>query len=248
MPRTDGAASTARGRLTFRPRLLTTAFAVPALAVLLGLGIWQLQRMVWKETLIQTVVDRTNAPAVPLPSGKVLGQSDVAALEFRRVRVTGDLQHGSSMELLNRTLDGRVGVHVITPLVRLDGDVVLIDRGWAPPEVSSGGGAPDVERAEIEGFVRAFRVPGRFVPENEPGRDLWYSMDAAEMAAAAGVEEVVPVYVAVVPVEAAGGFPRAVAPGVNLRNSHRQYAITWFGLAAGLLAVFAVFHTRRTDV
>lgn len=238
----------AKGRLIFRPRLLTTAFAVPVLAVMLGLGIWQLQRLAWKETLIQTLEDRTNSLAVPLLAGEILQKSDIGTLEFERVRVAGDLQGALSMKLLNRTLDGRVGVHVITPLVRPDGDVVLIDRGWAPPEVSSGSGMLDVDRVDIEGFVRTFREPGRFVPENEPERDLWYSMDAVEMAAAIGVEEVVPVYVAVAPVDAASGFPRAVAPGVNLRNSHRQYALTWFGLAVGFVAIFVVFHTRRTDV
>ena len=248
MARADGAVVTAKGRLIFRPRLWTTVFAAPVLAVLLGLGGWQLQRLVRKEALIQTLEDRTSAPVMPLPAGEVLTRSDVAALEFRRVRVTGDLRHGAAMKLLNRTLDGRAGVHVITPLVRPDGDVVLIDRGWAPAELPSEGSVPDAERVDIEGFVRTFREPGRFVPDNEPQRDFWYFMDAAEMAAAAGVGDVVRVYVTVAPVEAADGYPRAVAPAVKLRNDHRLYAITWFGLAAGLLAVFAVFHTRRSDV
>ncbi len=239
---------TATGRLIFRPRLWTTVFTVPVLAVLLGLGIWQLQRLAWKGALIQTLADRTEAPMVELPSAGDLWQSDIAALEFRRVRVTGDLQHGSSMKLLNRTLGGRVGVHVITPLVRPDGDVVLIDRGWAPADLPTGGGELDVERVDIEGFVRMFREPGRFVPDNQPQRDFWYFMDAAEMAVAAGASEVVRVYVTVAPDDVAGGYPRAVAPLVAPRNDHRQYAITWFGLAAGLLGVFGVFHTRRVDV
>ena len=245
MPRADGVPAAVKGRLIFRLRLWTTVAAVPALAVLIGLGVWQLQRLAWKETLIATLEERTAAAAVALPAAADLARADLDDLEFRRVRVSGALQHAAAMPLLNRTFDGRVGVHVITPLVRPDGGVVLIDLGWAPPDYE----APATpEQIVVEGFVRLFRPPGPFVPDNEPERGQWYAMDAADMAAPAGVAAVAPVYVTLAPAAAMEGYPRAEMPAVNLRNDHLQYAITWFALAAGLIGVFVVFHTRRVDV
>ena len=38
-----------------------------------------------------------------------------------------------------------------------------------------------------------------------------------------------------------GGWPRGGQTVVTLRNDHLQYAITWYGLAAALVGVFAVF-------
>ncbi len=245
--RADGGAVGAKGHLVFRPRLWTSVVAVPALGILLSLGFWQLHRLAWKEALIQNLEDRTTGPAVPLPAGADLIDSDLAELEFRRVRVTGELDLDSSLSLLNRTFEGKVGVHVIAPLVRPDGDVVLMDLGWSPPDFAPGRAKSARDASDFEGFVRLFHKPGMFVPENEVGRGLWYAMNATEMAAAVGVAAVAPVYVTVAPSDDAEGYPQAIAPAVNLRNDHLQYAITWFGLAAGLIAVFVAYHTRRAD-
>ena len=45
------------------------------------------------------------------------------------------------------------------------------------------------------------------------------------------------------PGETGGAFPRPDAPKAKLANNHLGYAITWFGLAATLLAV-AGFYIR----
>ncbi len=231
------------GRLVFAPRLWPTVFAVPALAILIGLGTWQLQRLQWKETLIQTLEVRTSAEAVALPDN--LAGADLSALEFSRVRVAGRWLPTTPLALLNRTFDGEVGVHQIAAFERTDGTLLLVDRGWM---LANGPAAdPDPGATSIEGFVRLFRAPGFFVPDNEPARGQWFAMHADEMAAAFGAARVAPVYLAAVPTDDAETYPRASLPAVHLRNDHLQYAITWFGIAAGLIAVFVVFHTRRTD-
>jgi cytochrome oxidase assembly protein ShyY1 len=43
----------------------------------------------------------------------------------------------------------------------------------------------------------------------------------------------------------AGGFPKPGKLTVKLRNDHLGYALTWFGLAAALACVFAVWATRE---
>ena len=142
-------------------------------------------------------------------------------------------------------IDGRVGHHVLTPLVRQGGAAVLVDRGWVPADRAH----PATRRegqpagpAEVAGIAR-YRGedrPGWFTPDNRPAQGLWYWYD--------------------LPRARARARPRAAArrdrsgrdaqsgrsadrrPGrAELPNNHLQYAITWYGLAAGLLGVWIGF-------
>jgi surfeit locus 1 family protein len=104
---------------------------------------------------------------------------------------------------------------------------------------------------EIEGVIRAYgRGKGYFDPENDPGANLWYWWDVPAMLASSGLPESLkpfPYVVQLLPSGATGAFPRPQEPQANLANNHLGYAITWFGLAATLIAVagFYVFELRR---
>ncbi len=233
------------GRFFARLRLWPTVAAVVALAVLIGLGSWQLQRLAWKRDIIDRLESRMAAPVIDLSLQGELARDDLPALEFRRMRVIGQYLPAAEMRLLSRTLRGRAGIHVITPFARAEGGAVLINRGWAPSEAV----AFDTPAGTVvaEGFVRVYSEPGRFVPDNEPDRGLWYHMDAEQMARAAGLAELAPVYIVLTPVVDARSYPTAVPPVVGLRNDHLQYAATWYGLAGVLVVMFVVFHLRRGD-
>src|SRR6185436_20377829 len=57
------------------------------LAVLLGLGIWQLERKAWKEDLIETLTKRLESDPAELPRPADWGRLDANNAEFQRVRV-----------------------------------------------------------------------------------------------------------------------------------------------------------------
>ena len=213
---------------------------VVACAILLGLGTWQAQRLAWKTDLIATLETRRAAPSVAL--GDVLGEP--AAYEFRRAVATGRFAADGSFFVANRTHRGQVGGHVVTPFHVATGGVVLVNRGWVP--TGWHGAAPTGERT-IEGFVRQFSPAGRFTPANDAAGNVWYSIDAGEMAAAAGLDALVPLYLMAVPGADPEQLPAGVVPGVNLRNNHLGYAITWYGLAAAVVGLFVAAHLRRGD-
>ena len=99
---------------------------VPALAVLLALGWWQVERLTWKTALIQELEIRGNAPAIPLPTDPRIPTGD---LLFRKVVVTGSYVHEAEMHLLNRVRKGVPGFNLFTPLV-LDNNAgtILVNR------------------------------------------------------------------------------------------------------------------------
>jgi surfeit locus 1 family protein len=96
------------------------------------------------------------------------------------------------------------------------------------------------------GLVRAPQTPGAFDPDNDTAANLWFWRDLPAMGRAAGIDPArqLPVFV---DAEAAapGGWPRGGATLVRLPNRHLEYALTWFGLAGALLAVYAAFVRSR---
>jgi surfeit locus 1 family protein len=206
--------------------LVTDIVAVLALAVLLGLGLWQLDRLQWKRDLIAAIETRARAPAVPLSA---------TAEEFTRVSTSGTFDHTRERLILAQTHEREVGVVVVTPLRLDDGRLLLVDRGWLPDAARSVIARPQ-GAVTVEGLLRLPPTPNRFTPDNRPEADQWYRIDPAEMAGS----EALPFYLEATMVNP-GGWPLARQRALSLRNDHLQYARTWFALAVGLLVVYVLF-------
>ena len=115
-------------RRRFRPRFWPTAVTFATLAVLIGLGSWQLQRLEWKNALTADIRGRGAAAPVNLP----LDLSD-PALEYTPVRLQGRFLHEKELYVSARPQAGKVGSNIVTPLRLDDGRAVLVSRGWVPP-------------------------------------------------------------------------------------------------------------------
>lgn len=228
----------------FRPALLATLITLPAVLVMLGLGTWQLQRMSWKGDLMQRVEQRVHAAPVSLPATV----SDPSSWEFRPVTVTGQFLHDKELRLLARPRQGQAGYEIVTPLVREDGGTVLINRGFVPMDKRD---AAMRTRGQISGTVTVsglVRLPqpaGLFQPDNSPGAETWVRAEPAAMGAALNLAGIAPLIVEAVPGQSPGGLPAGIEPRVELPNNHLQYALTWYGLAATLVAIYVLSQRRR---
>jgi surfeit locus 1 family protein len=232
------------GRMTaprvFRPTLAATLTVVPAIALMLGLGTWQLQRMAWKTDLIARVTERVAAPPVALP----VALDDPAAWEFRPVTLSGQFLNDQEMLLLARPRQGQAGYEVMTPFQRADGGgVVLVNRGFVPMDKSAAASrvAGRVDGpTSLRGLVRLPQSAGLFQPDNVPGAEVWMRADPAAMAAARTLGVVAPFLVEALPGQTPGNLPGGIEPRVELPNNHAQYALTWYGLAATLAVVYVL--------
>ncbi|MBI3515628.1 MAG: SURF1 family protein, partial [Proteobacteria bacterium] len=129
-----------------------------------------------------------------------------------------------------------------------DRGAVLVNRGWVPLAARLPAARPSGQvegTVRIEGAVRLSSVPGWFTPANEPGGNLWFYPDVAQMAAAAGLSRVSPVFVEAGPAPNPGGLPIGGQTQVELPNDHLQYAITWYSLAAALAVIYGLFCHRH---
>jgi len=226
----------------WRVLLWPTVFSVPALALFVGLGIWQVHRLHWKEGLLAHIDSQMHAPATDLPAEI----SDPASWEYRRVRVAGHYQNDKELYLYAPGPNGNAGYLVITPLVRDQGLPVLVNRGWVPEDrrdPSTRTESTREGRVEIKGIGRITGGAGPFTPANEPAKNRWFSRDFAAMGKAVG-EDVAPVMVDRDKAPLPGGYPLGGQTRIDIPNNHLEYAITWFGLAYTLLIMFGIYARR----
>lgn len=208
-------------------------FGLAGTAVLIGLGIWQLQRLEWKQGLIARLEARLSAEPVALPA-----DPDPAADNFLRVAVAGTLGDRAAWLLTSERPWGP-GFRVIAPLTVEGGRTVLADLGYVP-EAMKGEALPAGAHAELTGALYWPERRDPFAPEPDRAAGLWFARDPAGMAAALATEPVL----IVADSHGLGAWPRPLPLGVNLRNDHLGYAITWFSLAA-VWAVMSVLLARR---
>jgi surfeit locus 1 family protein len=215
------------------------------LVVLLGLGTWQVERLHWKQGLIAARQAQLAAPAGPLPASA----DDWRAWDFRPVVAEGEFRHDLEQLFGATAIEGRLGQHVLTPLLRPDGAAVLVDRGWVPADRAH----PAARReGQLAGPIRVSGIaryrgadrPGWFTPDNHPEQGLWYWYDLPALERALGLQ-LLPVVVEADATPNPGGLPLGGQTRTELPNDHLQYAITWYGLAAGLLAIWISFGFAR---
>lgn len=230
--------------------------ALLAFAGFVALGIWQVERRAWKLDLIARIDQRVHAPAVAPPAGDQWPKVNATDDAYRRVRATGTFLHDRET-LVQATTELGGGYWVLTPLRMADGSLLLINRGFVPPEARdrAARGAVDAEgESTVTGLLRITEPGGSFLQRNDPAADRWYSRDVQAIAAARGLNSVAPYFVdaeaaAVLAGAATANVPRTWPAGgltvISFPNNHLVYAFTWFALA--LMVAAAAWYVGRDE-
>jgi surfeit locus 1 family protein len=240
------------GMSRYRPLALPFLFTLIGVAVLIGLGVWQLERREWKLALIDRIDQRAHGEAISLSEAKRLWQES-GDVEYDRVLLVGHFLHDYERHLYS-VVGGQPGWRIITPLETRSGDIVLVDRGFVPSELKEPAKRQEGQISgdvELTGLARAPEKQGRFTPDNEPQLNRWFWRDVPGMLAALPQDlkaRAVPFMVEAEAMTVPGGWPRAGVTRLELPNRHLEYAITWFGLAATLIAVFAFYVRSRLQL
>jgi surfeit locus 1 family protein len=224
-----------------------TALAFAALAVLIGLGVWQVKRLHWKEELIAAIDARTKGEPISLDQAVALAKEGRDA-SYYRVRVEGRFDNTKERYLFSQSIsDGTPGWHVITPFTTTQGELVLVDRGFVPDQLKdpSTRASGEIEgTTTVTGIVRIPETQGLFTPNNEPEVNRWFWRDLNGMVTSmfpTATLDVPPFFIEAEKSEVPGGWPEGGQTRLSLPNNHLQYAITWFGLAAALIVIYAFY-------
>ncbi|ANM09470.1 MULTISPECIES: SURF1 family protein [unclassified Rhizobium] len=230
--------------------VITGILVLIALAILISLGTWQVERLHWKEGLLADIAARQVAAPVPLADIEAMAASG-GDIEYRKVTATGRYINNKERHFF-ATWRGQTGFYVYTPLELADGRALLVNRGFVPyenkePEMRMQGQLTDQQT--VTGLARE-KLPGKpswVVPDNDVAKNIFYWKDLDVMAESVGLEKarVIPFFVDADSTPNPAGLPIGGVTQVDLPNDHLQYAFTWYGLAAVLVAVVAISWFRK---
>ncbi|MES0864674.1 SURF1 family protein [Ruegeria sp. SCPT10] len=215
-----------------RRTLFLLIFGFAGLGALLSLGIWQVQRLAWKQEVLAEIDARISAAPIGLPS-----QISESEHKYLPVSVSGEMQPGEIHVLVSVKQVG-AGYRIIQSFSTED-RIILVDRGFVPTT------AKQTDRLtgpmEVTGNLHWPDEIDSYTPEADIDSNIWFARDLPNLAAALGAEPILLIArsqtdpgVTPLPVDTAG-----------IPNDHLQYAITWFGLALVWAAMTGYFLWRN---
>jgi surfeit locus 1 family protein len=213
------------------PAVMTSVMLI----VLIGLGTWQVQRLHWKEEVLARIA-RAEASA-PIPLG-------AAPLPYAKVETTGHLRADLTVlvgaEVRETPKGPKMGAHLIEPLERDGAPPLLVDRGWVPLTPTGPLDLP-AEPVRLTGFVHPPEAPGWFSATDNTAERHFYTLDPVAIGAALRLNGTEPFVLVVLGPKPATRWPEPAQHLPRPPNNHLTYVITWYGLAAALVAIFTIY-------
>ncbi|WCR11654.1 SURF1 family protein [Paracoccus stylophorae] len=190
-------------------------------AILINLGLWQLRRMEWKETMLARIEDRIAAPAVPLP------ETVDPSMKYMPVEVSGTTT-GDEIDVLSGTKEQGGGYQIVSRFVTDDGRAILLDRGFVPQQDRHAERGPT--RLSVRGNLHWPDEKAGSTPAPNLDENIWFARDVPAMAKHLDTEPIL-VVASAVEGDAQGVQPIPVAVE-GIPNNHLSYALQWFMIAA----------------
>ena len=213
------------------------------------LGMWQLDRADDREA--SNAIIEANLDAEPAPVDNVLSTEDTLSADdqWRSVVVRGEYEAERQLLMRLRPVDGRNGVHVVTPLITDNGNALFIDRGFVQsqgsdePEV----GAPATGTVEVTARVRT-PEPDRGLG-GDPGEGTIRYMDVDSLADYVGHDTYRAWGELITEEPASPDAPAIIAPPQVEVGPHLSYALQWFAFAViGVVGFVLLIRTEgRAD-
>lgn len=237
------------------------AFTLLMVAMLVGLGLWQLQRRVEKHALIAALTERLAAAPVSLPPRAQWNALTPPRDEFRRVSFSAtyaaapDAMVYSSGSAVRDDISGP-GTWAFMPARLSSGETVAINAGFVQNTMQDRAKQDRAvkrlvngEPVMLTGYIRFPEPAGLLTPAENIAKRLWFTRDHPAMARALGWGEVAPFYLDLELPMPASGIPKPGPLEVHLKDDHLQYAIIWFTLAGAVVIAFGIWsrgQRRRT--
>lgn len=203
-------------------RMVSVAiFGAVGIAILVSLGVWQMQRLAWKEAVLAEIEARIAAAPVDLPQSP-----DPEADRYLPVTLQGRIG-GDVVRVLVSQRGVGAGYRLISVMETEAGRRVLLDRGVLP--VADTLPEPPPGLIAVTGNLHWPVERDGFTPENDLAENIWFARDVAALAEHLGAEPVLVIARDMTPPEPAITPLPVTAEGIP--NDHLNYAVTWFLLA-----------------
>ena len=225
-----------------RPRPIPLIMSAGAVLLMFGLGVWQLQRLEWKEALIARIeTANEDAPLTTLPDDP----AELDAHRFYRVEIQGEYLPDSELHVAARYFKSQLGYHIFNPFRR----IALVNRGWVPSAKKSSvdertpPSGPQTLLVQIQ--TTDERNP--FTPPNQPDENIWFGRDVAAMGTHLKLGFIPAITLDLIGEQDIQRLPVPSSGQIKLRNDHLGYAITWFGVGFSALVISLLYHRKKPE-
>lgn len=224
--------------------VLATLLALAGIVVLVWLGHWQQERLVWKNNL-QTAFDQEFAKdaQTTVLNADELGQ--VTLQSVKRGTLNGQFDFSRQVILQGQIAEGKAVNYVLIPFLIAEQTPVFVVAGYQTDTAPIP--APRT-RAKIDHVTGVARIPqwSSFASDNDPAQAKWYRADIPAISKAQNLEGVLPVLFYL----ESSNYKMDALPRVEishqLRNDHRQYMFFWYTMAAILSVMYFLRFWRKS--
>ena len=204
-----------------RRYLFPLILGVVGCAVLIYLGLWQLDRRAWKEDMLADITAGIQADPVPLPD------AIDPSMKYLPVTVSGTTT-GAEIDVLSHTREQGAGYQIVSRFVTDDGRAILLDRGFVPQEARRIDRPP--VRLQVTGNLHWPQDASSSTPAPNLDENIWFARDVDAMALTL---DTLPVLVVASAVEGDNQGARPLPVAIEgIPNNHLSYAVQWFLIAA----------------
>jgi surfeit locus 1 family protein len=219
-------------------------FLVPGLStlmmlvVLVGLGTWQVYRLHWKEAILARIASAEATPAAALTTNPA---------PYAKVSATGRFRFDRAVEFGAEVRDTNagptMGAYQIVPLERDGAAPVLVNRGWLPQKRQRALDEP-AGVVTVSGYIRRGERARWFSATDDVAARHFYTLDPQAIGAALDFPNLEPFTLVVLGTPGAYPVPAEHLP--RPPNNHLSYVVTWYGLAAALVVIFAAWARKAS--
>lgn len=228
-----------------------TLLVLAAMAVMVGLGQWQLARLDQRRAANATLLRKLQTDPLVI-RGQALPESP-DALQDRLAVVSGRYDFAHQIAVQGQLFDSAPGSWLVTPL-RIAGSesAILVIRGWIPAVVAERDDWSDLDET-VDAPLRGYLQKSRKMPDgstsaipDDPVKG-WWRVDI-EAIQSQMPYPLLPVALQVAPDanRARSELPRRIAVDFSLsEGNHLSYALQWFSFALMAGIVYIVLLRRR---
>ena len=198
------------------------------------LGTWQLVRLQWKNNLINQISEGLKSSAI--------SYSNEIQINYQRVSVDGEYNFEKQIYLYSLNEKGEPGYDVITPFKTVDAKNILINRGWIKTTQKNENEINKVMSQKIQGLLLKNPKKNIFKPDNEIGKNIWFSINLEDVKKFTG--KTFNEYVLYLEDDNIN-TPKPKQITIDLPNNHLKYALTWYSISISIFGYFLYFRKKN---
>ena len=215
-----------------RNKLLFSIFVFFFISIFIALGSWQLVRLNWKNELLNKIDVSLKKEPVDLMTN--------VPKDYLKIKTSGVIDFDKQIYLYSLNEKGLPGFNVVNPII-INNKNFLLNRGWIPFNKKNTKEINIFDHKTILGTLKKQTKASRFKPVNDVKDNYWFTLDRNDVFKYTN-KNFSPF---IIYLNNNLELPKPRIITVNIPNSHKKYAITWFSLALSIF-LFYLYVRKNT--